>query len=117
MSSPICVTCLVGVRRELQHCEELLIVAAFSHGCHSLLTVTTKPVIYVVNLSSKNFIRKGSKWLPKINEWVQTHGGGQIIPISCDFEQTLFDMKDDPEGQKGELRRLLALLSHCAPQH
>jgi ribosome-binding ATPase YchF (GTP1/OBG family) len=65
-------------------------------------TVTTKPVIYVVNLSSKNFIRKGSKWLPKISEWIQSHGGGQIIPISCDFEQTLFDMKEDPEGQKGK---------------
>ncbi|GKY97772.1 hypothetical protein MPSEU_000735400 [Mayamaea pseudoterrestris] len=65
--------------------------------------ITTKPVIYVVNLSSKNYIRKGSKWLPKINEWVKSHGGGQIIPISCDFEQTLFDMKDDPEGQKAYL--------------
>jgi ribosome-binding ATPase YchF (GTP1/OBG family) len=66
-----------------------------------LPSVTTKPIIYVVNLSSKNYIRKGSKWLPKINEWVKSHGGGQIIPISCDFEQTLFDMKDDVEGQKG----------------
>ncbi|CAB9531193.1 Obg-like ATPase 1 (Partial), partial [Seminavis robusta] len=27
--------------------------------------ITTKPQIYVVNLSRKNFIRKGSKWLPK----------------------------------------------------
>jgi ribosome-binding ATPase YchF (GTP1/OBG family) len=68
-----------------------------------VLAVTTKPVIYVVNLSQKNFIRKGSKWLPKINEWVQSHGGGQIIPLSCDFEQMLFDLKDDPEGQKNFL--------------
>lgn len=37
--------------------------------------ITTKPQIYVINLSQKNFIRKGSKWLPKINEWVQSHGG------------------------------------------
>ena len=99
--------------------------------------ITTKPQIYVVNLSQKNFIRKGSKWLPKINEWVRSHGGemrlglavcsdtfipltkrvepslqflycsssflgGQIIPVSCEFEQRLFDMKDDKEGQKGK---------------
>jgi len=63
--------------------------------------ITTKPVIYVVNLSQKNFIRKGSKWLPKIKEWVDTHGGGQIIPVSCDFEQALEDLKEDPEAQKG----------------
>jgi len=63
--------------------------------------ITTKPVIYVVNLSQKSFIRKGSKWLPKIKEWVDSHGGGQIIPVSCEFEQRLEDMKDDPEGRKG----------------
>ena len=64
--------------------------------------ITTKPQIYVVNLSQKNFIRKGSKYLPKINQWVKDHGGGQIIPVSCEFEQNLFDLKDDPEGQKGK---------------
>lgn len=65
--------------------------------------ITTKPVIYVVNLSQKQFIRKASKWLPKIKEWVETHGGGQIIPISAEFEQNLFDLKDDPDQQKGKL--------------
>lgn len=65
--------------------------------------ITTKPQIYVVNLSEKNFIRKGSKWLPKIAEWVKTHGGGQIIPVSCEFEQNLFDLKDDPDAQKAFL--------------
>mmetsp|Transcript_20237 Transcript_20237/g.26096 ORF Transcript_20237/g.26096 Transcript_20237/m.26096 type:complete len:428 (+) Transcript_20237:190-1473(+) len=65
--------------------------------------ITTKPQIYVINLSKKNFIRKGSKWLPKIAEWIKTHGGGQIIPVSCEFEQELFDLKDDPAAQKAHL--------------
>ena len=64
--------------------------------------ITTKPQIYVVNLSQKNFIRKGSKYLPKINQWVKEHGGGQIIPVSCEFEQNLFDLKGDAEQQKGK---------------
>jgi GTP-binding protein YchF len=64
--------------------------------------ITTKPQIYVVNLSEKNFLRKGSKWLPKIAQWVKEHGGGQILPVSCDFEQKLYDLKDDPEAQKSE---------------
>jgi GTP-binding protein YchF len=63
--------------------------------------ITTKPQVYVINMSQKNFIRKGSKWLPKISEWVKNHGGGQIIPMSCEFEQRLYDLKDDAEAQKG----------------
>lgn len=64
--------------------------------------LTTKPQIYVVNLSQKNFIRKASKWLPKIKSWVDSHGGGQILPVSCEFEQKLYDLKDDKESQQGE---------------
>jgi len=67
--------------------------------------ITTKPVIYVVNLSQKNFIRKGSKWLPKVNEWVKNHGGGQILPVSVDFEEQLFNKKDDPEAKKAFLEQ------------
>ncbi|MGK3742659.1 MAG: ribosome-binding ATPase YchF (GTP1/OBG family) [Bacillariaceae sp.] len=65
--------------------------------------ITTKPQIYIVNLSQKSFLHKGNKWLPKIMEWVKTHGGGQILPVSCEFEQALTDLKDDPDGQKGKL--------------
>ena len=79
--------------------------------------ITTKPQIYVVNMSKKNFIRKGSKWLPKIKEWVDKHGGGQIIPMSCEFEQELFDLKDDAEAQKGEGLQLYHFLLHFIRVH
>lgn len=85
--------------------------------------ITTKPQIYVVNLSQKNFIRKGSKWLPKINKWVKEHGGGQIIPVSCEFEVALFELKDDKEGQKGRWRfknhteMFIVLISLISLQH
>jgi GTP-binding protein YchF len=65
--------------------------------------ITTKPQVYIINMSQKNFIRKGSKWLPKIAEWVQNHGGGQIIPMSVEFEQALADLGDDEEAKKGRL--------------
>eukprot|EP00565_Helicotheca_tamesis_P009061 CAMPEP_0185725162 /NCGR_PEP_ID=MMETSP1171-20130828/1471_1 /TAXON_ID=374046 /ORGANISM="Helicotheca tamensis, Strain CCMP826" /LENGTH=425 /DNA_ID=CAMNT_0028393203 /DNA_START=250 /DNA_END=1527 /DNA_ORIENTATION=- len=65
--------------------------------------ITTKPQVYLVNLSQKNFIRKGSKWLPKIGEWVKSHGGGQIIPMSCEFEQNVYDLREDKEAQKAFL--------------
>lgn len=74
--------------------------------------ITTKPMIYVVNLSQKNFVRKGSKFLPKINQWVKEHGGGQIIPVSCEFEETLQGMQEDPEQQKGTTHAPKHLESH-----
>ena len=64
--------------------------------------ITTKPQVYIVNMTKKSFIRKGNKWLPKIQEWVNAHGGGQIIPMSCEFEQELFDLQDDPDAAKSK---------------
>lgn len=64
--------------------------------------ITTKPQVYVVNMSQRNFIRKGSKWLPKIGDWVKAHGGGQIIPMSVEFEQNLADLGEDEAAKKGE---------------
>lgn len=66
--------------------------------------ITTKPQVYIVNMSQKSFIRKGHKFLPKINDWVKTHGGGQIIPMSADFEQNIQDLKDDKEAQNNFLK-------------
>jgi len=61
--------------------------------------ITTKPQVYIVNMSKKDFIRKGNKFLPKIQTWVKEHGGGTIIPMSAEFEQELMDLKDDKDAQ------------------
>eukprot|EP00541_Cyclophora_tenuis_P008802 CAMPEP_0116559670 /NCGR_PEP_ID=MMETSP0397-20121206/10536_1 /TAXON_ID=216820 /ORGANISM="Cyclophora tenuis, Strain ECT3854" /LENGTH=426 /DNA_ID=CAMNT_0004085487 /DNA_START=54 /DNA_END=1334 /DNA_ORIENTATION=- len=66
--------------------------------------ITTKPQVYIVNMSQKNFIRKGSKWLPKISAWVKEHGGGQILPVSCEFEQNLADLGDNKEARDAFLK-------------
>ena len=33
--------------------------------------LTSKPVIYLVNMSSKDYQRKKNKWLPKIAAWIK----------------------------------------------
>mmetsp|Transcript_21902 Transcript_21902/g.36187 ORF Transcript_21902/g.36187 Transcript_21902/m.36187 type:complete len:428 (-) Transcript_21902:123-1406(-) len=71
--------------------------------------ITTKPQVYVINMSQRNFIRKGSKWLPKIAEWIKAHGGGQIIPMSVEFEENLAAFKADEEAKK-------AFLKECSDQ-
>ncbi|TPX55643.1 threonine---tRNA ligase [Powellomyces hirtus] len=64
--------------------------------------ITTKPVIYLVNLTAADYIRRKNKWLGKIAAWVAAHGGGQIIPFSIEHEQAIWDAKKSgtapPEG-------------------
>ena len=59
--------------------------------------ITTKPVVYLVNLNREDFLRKKNKWLPKIHAWVTAHGGGVMIPFSVEHEQALFAARDDPD--------------------
>eukprot|EP00096_Caligus_rogercresseyi_P009896 TRINITY_DN3464_c0_g1_i1.p1 TRINITY_DN3464_c0_g1~~TRINITY_DN3464_c0_g1_i1.p1 ORF type:complete len:399 (-),score=132.78 TRINITY_DN3464_c0_g1_i1:103-1299(-) len=64
------------------------------------LFITAKPMVYLVNLSEKDYIRKKNKWLPKIKEYVDKNDPrGMIIPFSGAFEQNLVDMPED-EGAK-----------------
>lgn len=60
------------------------------------LFLTSKPVIYLVNLSDKDFIRKKNKWLAKIKEWVDKNDpGASIIPFSGAFENKLAEFEDE----------------------
>jgi len=62
------------------------------------LFITSKPMIYLVNLSEKDFIRKKNKWLPKIKEYVDKNDpGATIIPFSGAFEQKLMELESEDE--------------------
>jgi len=68
--------------------------------------LTSKPALYLVNLSEEDYIRKKNKWLAKIKGWVDAHGGGPIIPVSVAFEQALVEKDSDEardayEAEKG----------------
>jgi len=54
-------------------------------------------VIYLVNLSEKDYVRKKNKWLPKIKEWIDEHdcSGSVLIPFSGALESKLVDMPED----------------------
>lgn len=58
------------------------------------LFLTSKPVIYLVNLSEKDYTRKKNKWLAKIKEWIDTNDPGSIVILmSCAVELQLFEME------------------------
>ncbi|CAK8681270.1 unnamed protein product [Clavelina lepadiformis] len=64
------------------------------------LFLTSKPQIYLVNLSEKDFVRKKNKWLMKIKTWVNENDPhALLIPFSGAFELKLMDMADDAERE------------------
>lgn len=62
--------------------------------------ITLKPIVYLPNVDAKSFRRKGNKWLVPIANWVKEHGGGQVIPVSVEWEQELWELRDKPEEKK-----------------
>ena len=55
---------------------------------NSLYLLTAKPVIYLVNLSERDYVRKKNKWLPKIKEWIDKNNPGDLlIPFSASLEE------------------------------
>ena len=53
-------------------------------------------MVYLINLSERDYIRKKNKWLAKIHEYVQKNSPGDImIPYSGSLESSLIDMPDD----------------------
>lgn len=63
-----------------------------------LFLLTAKPVVFLVNLSEKDYIRKKNKHLPKIAEWCKEHAPGDtIIPISVSLEERLSQFETDEQ--------------------
>jgi len=64
------------------------------------LFITSKPQIYLVNLSEKDYIRKKNKWLMKIKQWVDEHDPKAIlIPFSGVFELKLQEMGEEERAE------------------
>lgn len=60
------------------------------------LLITSKPVVYLLNMSEQEYIKKKNKWLPKIKQWVDEHDpGATMIPFSAAFELKMQEMPDD----------------------
>ena len=66
-----------------------------------LFLLTAKPVVYLVNLSERDYIRQKNKYLPKVAEWIKTNSTGDpIIPLSVSFEERLTRFENDAEAEE-----------------
>lgn len=60
------------------------------------LFLTAKTMIYLINLSEKDYIKKKNKWLVKIKEWINENDpGAMAILFSGALEAKLFEMPED----------------------
>lgn len=60
------------------------------------LLLTSKPIVYLLNMSETEYIKKKNKWLPKIKQWVDEHDpGAVVIPYSAAFEAKVQDMSEE----------------------
>lgn len=62
------------------------------------LLITAKPVIYLLNMSEKDYIKKKNKWLVKIKQWIDEHDqGAQVILFSAPYEAKLMELPSDED--------------------
>lgn len=61
-----------------------------------LFLLSAKPVVYLVNLSEKDYIRQKNKHLPKIAQWIKENAAGDpILPVSVSLEERLGAMTEE----------------------
>jgi ribosome-binding ATPase YchF (GTP1/OBG family) len=67
---------------------------------NKLQLITAKPMVYLVNLSEKDFARKGNKFLEPLAAWVKARGtDDKMIPFSCEFEAKIADLGSAEERE------------------
>jgi len=61
--------------------------------------LTTKPKVYILNCSMKDFIKRKSKnfieHCKKLKAWIDENGGGVMVPYSAEFEAQLQECEDE----------------------
>ncbi|CAL1680336.1 unnamed protein product [Lasius platythorax] len=81
------------------------------------LFLTSKPIMYLVNLSEKDYIRKKNKWLIKIKEWVDKNDPGAVlIPFSGIFENKILDMDEAGRAKYFEEHKVTSALDKIIVQ-
>ena len=79
----------------------------FGGKVHRFVLLEYTPKIEFIRI----YYDSGNKWLVPIANWVKEHGGGQVIPVSVEWEQELWELRDKPEEKKKFLEEANGLKS------
>jgi len=67
---------------------------------NTLNLLSAKPVVYLVNISTKNFMTLKNKWFKDIKTWLKANApADKLIPYSVTFEQELQRMEPDERAK------------------
>jgi obg-like ATPase 1 len=58
----------------------------------TLQLLSAKPAVFLVNLSEADYCRQRNKYLLKIKNWIDTHTGEPMVPVSAELETNLLTM-------------------------
>jgi len=63
---------------------------------NTLNLFTAKNIVYLVNVSEKNWIQQANKWIEPIKAWVEENApGSPVVPFSAKFESKLLDVEEE----------------------
>lgn len=72
---------------------------------NELQLLTAKPVVYLVNMSERDYVRQGNKHMVRLIEHIRAkHPNASVIPYSAALEARLLRLA--PEERQAELRAL-----------
>ncbi len=72
--------------------------------------LTAKPVVYLVNMSERDFLRKKNKFIPKIMAYVKERGGDAVLPFSAAFEATVLDLPEEEREEYAKERGVVSMM-------
>lgn len=71
------------------------------------LFLTSKPVVFLINIGRDEYIKKQNKWLPKIAAYLKEKGSGPMIPYSAEFEAEVAAAAPDDKAKQAEAAKEL----------
>jgi len=83
---------ILNDRKQIRLCEWK---AAEIEVLNTMQLLTAKPVVYIVNMTEKDFFKKANKWLGKIKAWVDAHGGEPLVPFCGALESKLVELGEE----------------------
>jgi len=65
-----------------------------------LSLLTAKPVVYLVNISQKDYEKQGNKWFKPIKDWCAARSpGAPVLPFSATFELAWNDLTEEKKKE------------------
>lgn len=75
------------------------------------LFLTSKPVVYLINIGREDYIKQKNKYLPKIAEYIKSKSAGPMIPYSAEFESEVHLHAPDDKAKQAEYAKELGAVS------